>query len=160
EPKIGRPRAHQLHAALHDVYPSQRKWAESQIITLARVLLSETYRQEKILLVPPKAMDVAGPIEVGDVCFDGPRGKLGLERSEFLTHVGLVGASGTGKSTLAMQLVARISKDGVPVVVFDNKRTWRSILDRVPNAQIYTLARPNISPLHFNPLIPPREVPA
>lgn len=160
EPKIGSKTARALWLGSLD--PQLRRFVDPYIGALSDSLLQENYKHEKILLPPPEENVLAGPIDIGEVWYDGARGRLGLYRSELNKHVGIVGASGSGKSTLGLRLAKSLLENDFPIVVFDVKRTWRTLLEFVPerDVRIITLSRPEVSPFYHNFLIPPEGIPA
>ena len=142
--------------------PRVRKRLDPYISLLSDRLLKYNYREKQILLPPPQPHQFAGPIKAGTVCYDRPRGQLGLHPNELVKHTGVVGASGSGKTTFGLRLTKSLLENDTPVVVFDVKRTWRSLVEYLPEDQVrvYTLARPEVSPFYHNFLIPPRKIPA
>jgi uncharacterized protein DUF87 len=158
-PKIGKAYAKRLRVLR--LLPGMRQTVDL-VVARESEKIGRHYTEEQILLPPPPALVANGPIHVGEVWYDGPRGPFGFERDELLKHLGICGASGSGKTTLGFQLARSLLQQDIPCVVFDVKRTWRSLAAHLDpkDVRIYTLARPEISPLYFNPLIPPENVPA
>ena len=160
EPKLGKKTSRALWLASRDA--KLRRHVDPFISALSDSLLGRHYREEQILLPPPSLPESAGSIDVGDVWYDEKRGRLGLRPEEVVRHVGILGASGSGKTTAAFRLVRSLLESGYPVIVFDVKRTWRSLLEYLPESKVrvYTLSRPSVSPFQFNFMIPPAGVPA
>ena len=123
EPKISKQKADLLWvAAAAD--PKLRKHVDAFIGLESYRQLGSTFRENQVLLPPPSQGVVAGPIDIGEVWYDGPRGRLGLRPNELSKHTGIIGSSGSGKTSIGLRLVKSvIEQTDVPVVVFDIKRT-------------------------------------
>ncbi|MEM5793586.1 MAG: DUF87 domain-containing protein [Candidatus Aenigmatarchaeota archaeon] len=115
-----------------------------------------------IMEPPPESVALEGTINIGEILY----GKEAiypfmLKKSDLLTHIGIFGSSGSGKTNLARMLVKQLNSSGVPVLIFDfSKRNYRSLLNDPQlkeKIEIYTLGR-NVSPFRFNPLKPPAGV--
>ena len=150
EPKLGENATRTLWLASQN--PRLRRHIDPVISLLSDRLLQNSYREKQILLPPPEANVSAGPIKAGTVWYDSPRGNLGLHPNELVKHTGVVGASGSGKTTFGLRLTKSLLENDIPVVVFDVKRTWRSLVEYLPQDQVrvYTLARPEVSPFYHN----------
>ena len=83
---------------------------------------------------------------------------FGLREGEWTQHVGVFGRSGAGKTNLGFGIAQQLMKAGKPMLIFDWKRNYRDLLalPGYENMSVYTIGRP-ISPLSFNPLIPPAQ---
>ncbi len=160
EPKLGENATRTLWLASQN--PRLRRHIDPVISLLSDRLLQNSYREKQILLPPPEANVSVGPIKAGTVWYDSPRGNLSLHPNELVKHTGVVGASGSGKTTFGLRLTRSLLENDIPVVVFNVKRTWRSLVEYLPRDQVrvYTLARPEVSPFYHNFLIPPRKIPA
>lgn len=83
-------------------------------------------------------------------------------KEEELGHVGVFGASGSGKTVCAMKLAKELSERGYRVCVVDWKFEWRRLVgDAKGKTALYTLYRNhfNVPALKWNPLRPPRGMP-
>ncbi|MEW5983716.1 MAG: hypothetical protein AB1806_15290 [Acidobacteriota bacterium] len=151
EPKLGDATTRALWLAAQD--SKLRKHVDPFISALGDSLLSESYKHQHILLPPPP--DVSGPIRCGTVHYDRPCGVFGLTKAEIVKKIAIVGASGTVKTTLAFQIAKSLLEADVPVCVWDPKRSWRSLIEYVPerDVRIFTVGR-DISPWYQNFLIP------
>ena len=83
---------------------------------------------------------------------------FGLRENEWLRHVGIFGTTGSGKTNCAFILLWNLLKKKKPFLIFDWKRNYRDLLtfDEFKDTKVYTIGR-KISPLSFNPLIPPEN---
>lgn len=126
--------------------------------SLASKYLDETY-DKKILLSLPEKDVIAGEYELGKVIYgDKEYYPFGLRENEWLRHTAIFGATGSGKTNLAFILLRNLVKTGKPWLVLDWKRNYRDLLafEEFKDTKIYTIGR-EISPLSFNPLIPPEN---
>ena len=128
----------------------------------AAAFADESLKDSVLLEAPSRETAAKGDIFAGTVLY-GKRAMypFNLDSSMFLTHVGIFGSSGYGKTNVVHSLVNQLSEKNVPVLIFDfSKRNYRDLInipelkDRV---QIFTIGR-NLSPLKFNPLRPPEGV--
>jgi hypothetical protein len=108
-------------------------------------------------LIPPGSSQADGEYRLGTVAYNNLElYPFGLRENEWTQHVGVFGRSGAGKTNLGFLLVQQLIQAGKPVLIFDWKRNYRDLLT-LPGFEdmaVYTIGRP-ISPLSFNPLIPP-----
>jgi hypothetical protein len=84
---------------------------------------------------------------------------LRVRRNELLRHVFILGPTGTGKSTLLLNLLVQVQRSGVPFMVFDFKRNYRCLI-RAPGSEslvVFMVGR-TTAPLGINALTPPRGV--
>jgi DNA helicase HerA-like ATPase len=77
-----------------------------------------------VFRVPPRE-SVNNELEIGNTVFEGrPFSKAGLKTEWLREHVAILGATGTGKTTLVKHLIAQISeKTNIPWWIFDIKGT-------------------------------------
>ena len=123
---------------------------------LASKHLKENY-EKNVLLSLPDAASIAGDFELGRVVYGEKEfHPFGLREAEWLRHVGIFGTTGSGKTNCAFVLLSILRRMGKPFLIFDWKRNYRDLLSLVDfkDTRIYTIGR-NVSPLSFNPLIPP-----
>lgn len=129
--------------------------------TKAAVFTSDELHEAVLMEPPPKDIATSGEIEVGEVIYGRKRAyPFRMPIESMLTHIGIFGSSGYGKTNISYCLIEKLSDKGIPVIVFDfSKRNYKDLLatklkDRI---DIYTLGR-SPSPFKFNPLRPPEEV--
>jgi len=124
--------------------------------SLASKYLDETYDKKILLSLPAKEV-IAGEYEIGKVIYgDREWYPFGLHESEWLRHICIFGTTGTGKTNCAFIILWNLLKKGKPWLCLDWKRNFRDLLafDDFKDTKVYTIGR-EISPLSFNPLIPP-----
>lgn len=127
----------------------------------AAVFSSDELHESVLMEPPPKEVAVAGDIEIGQVIY-GKKAVYPFRMSlpSMLTHIGIFGSSGYGKTNISYYLIDTLSKKGVPVLIFDfSKRNYKDLIatDLKDRIDIYTIGR-DASPFKFNPLIPPEGV--
>jgi DNA-binding MarR family transcriptional regulator len=115
-----------------------------------------------VLMNPPE-QDVAGKgnIELGKVLY----GKKELypfriDQNSLLTHIGIFGSSGYGKTNISYDIIEQLTEQDIPVIVFDfSKRNYKDLLSTKlkDKIDIFTVGR-NAAPFKFNPLVPPEGV--
>lgn len=128
----------------------------------AAVYSDEDLKDSVLIQPPPKESAMNGDFELGSILY----GKkemypLFLNQKDLLTHIGIFGSSGSGKTNIIHYLIQVLNRLDVPVLVFDfSKRNYRDLLE-IPELRerikIYTVGR-NITPFRFNPLKPPEGV--
>lgn len=104
---------------------------------------------------PPRAFAQSGDIAVGSVTYgDRDLFPFTLPSARLKEHVLVAGRSGSGKTNLTYMLMLGMMKRGIHILALDWKRGYRDLLILCPKLRIYTVGR-DVSPLKFNPLIPP-----
>ena len=130
-----------------------RALIDAQIHAAARKALGN-YEHKVLLSLPPKNK-ARGEIRLGTVLYDTGKWPAGLSRGELLQNLAIFGRSGAGKTNLAFLLLQQLAEKGIPFLFLDWKRTARHLLPRLKRrVGVYTPGRP-LSPLRFNPFIPP-----
>lgn len=104
---------------------------------------------------PPKKFAVSGDIEVGAISYAEQKLYPFFFKSQRLKeHILVAGRSGSGKTNLTFMLMQGIMSRGIKILALDWKRSYRNLMTLYPDLHVYTVGR-NVSPLRFNPLIPP-----
>jgi DNA helicase HerA-like ATPase len=116
-------------------------------------------RRASVGLDPGDAPGVA----IGELLDHGAHaGELRLPLSSINRHVLIAGASGSGKTTTVLTLLAGLWRDhGIPFLVIEPiKREYRSLLETpgMRDVRVICLGRDDLSPLRLNPLAPPPGV--
>jgi hypothetical protein len=116
---------------------------------------------EKLVLdAPPAALIGDGEFTIGMVSYPSiPPYPFRVRRNELLRHLFILGPTGTGKSTLLLNLLLQIQAARIPFMVFDFKRNYRCLL-RAPGSEslvVFTVGRTTAS-LSINALRPPPGV--
>jgi len=108
-------------------------------------------------LVPPPAENVRGEYPIGEITYAGKRlYPFCLREHDWIKHVLIVGASGSGKTNLCFQVLKNFIHKKKPFLVLDWKRNYRDIITESygKDVRIYTVGR-EAAPFRFNPMIPP-----
>lgn len=86
--------------------------------------------------------------------------KIGLQLKDLAKHMLVVGTPGSGKTTFSVGLLDRLWKEhGIPFLVIEPaKNEYRALIQSIPELQVFTPGKNNISPFVFNPFIPPKNV--
>jgi DNA helicase HerA-like ATPase/DNA-binding MarR family transcriptional regulator len=162
-PVLGKEKASRLETAYLLADEDTRKRILEMIDALKAAVFSDKDLKDSVLIEPPaKELVSFGDIEFGMVLYGKKRlYPLMLEKGNLLTHIGVFGSSGYGKTNLIHWLVLNLAKKEIPVLIFDfSKRNYRDLL-AIPEIKdkikVYTVGR-NISPFRFNPLKPPEGV--
>lgn len=104
---------------------------------------------------PPKKFAISGDIELGAIAYAEQKLYPFCFKSQRLKeHILVAGRSGSGKTNLTFMLMQGIISRGIKVLALDWKRGYRDLMTLYPDLHIYTVGR-DVSPLRFNPLIPP-----
>ena len=108
-------------------------------------------------LVPPPAENVRGEYPIGVVTYAGKSlYPFCLREHDWIKHVLIVGASGSGKTNLCFQVLKNFIHRNKPFLVLDWKRNYRDIVKESygKDVRVFTVGR-DVAPFRFNPLIPP-----
>ena len=162
-PFLGRDKATKLEVAYLLGNDSYRKRILEIIDGIKAVVFSDAELRESALIEPPpREVATKGEIEIGTILY----GKkelypLRISRKDLLTHIGVFGSSGSGKTNIVHHLIQSLIQREIPVLIFDfSKRNYRDLLtlsNMKDKITIYTVSR-DIVPFRFNPLKPPEGV--
>lgn len=139
----------------------RRREIEGLLTYLAAKRLGSAVGEEQLVLDAPSAGVIGdGEFFIGNVSYPGMAPyPVRIRRNELLRHVFILGPTGTGKSTLLLNLLVQILQRGVPFMVFDFKRNYRTLLRArgYEDVVVFTVGRTAAS-LQLNALTPPRGV--
>jgi DNA helicase HerA-like ATPase/DNA-binding MarR family transcriptional regulator len=161
-PFLGKEKAARLEAAYFLGDEEYRKRIVEVIDGIKAMIFSDEKLKESALLEPPsKEIASKGDFELGIILY----GKkelypLFLSEKDLLTHIGIFGSSGSGKTNIVHFLVKSLAKREIPILIFDfSKRNYRDLLatELKERITVYTVGR-NVVPFRFNPLVPPEGV--
>lgn len=84
----------------------------------------------------------------------------GIPLNQFTKHGLIVGMPGSGKTNFSLGLLLQFWKDfKIPFLAIEPTKTeYRSLIDAVPELQIFTPGKNDVSPFIINPFIPPKGV--
>lgn len=140
----------------------RRREIEALLTLLAAKRLGMAVGEEKLVLdAPPATLIGDGNFLLGHVSYPGITPyPARIRRNELLRHTFILGPTGTGKSTLLLNLLTQILAAGVPFMVFDFKRNYRTLLCAPGHDDlvVFTVGRAT-APLQLNALTPPAGVP-
>lgn len=109
------------------------------------------------ILAPPPAEYVRGEYPIGEITYAGKKlYPFCLREHDWIKHVLIVGASGSGKTNLCFQVLKNFIYKKKHFLVLDWKRNYRDIIQESygKDVRVYTVGR-DVAPFRFNPLIPP-----
>lgn len=86
--------------------------------------------------------------------------EAGIPLNDFTQHGLIVGMPGTGKTNFSLGLLLQFWRDfNIPFLVIEpTKNEYRSLVDAIPDIQIFTPGKGDVSPYIINPFIPPDHV--
>ncbi len=141
---------------LEDDYREKKEIENHIDLLLSRLVKKEI--DDEIILAPPEEEICRGDIEIGSVEYlKRQLHPFHLRQSDINRHVGLFGSTGSGKTTFAMNLMRKLHKRGIPFLVFDWEKSWRSLIQDLPDVQVFTIGR-DIHPLFLNFLRVPPDI--
>lgn len=136
--------------------PTMRALIEKQLITTAYNRLGDF--RDRILLSLPPSKTAKGSIHFGTIIYGEPKWPFGLTPSEVMQNLAIYGRSGAGKTNVVFHILEQLASQKIPFLLLDWKRNGRELLARIEGRlDVYTPGR-SVSPLPFNPFIPPPEV--
>jgi DNA helicase HerA-like ATPase len=102
----------------------------------------------------------AGDIEVGRLKSSSRGDKIGFSLKDLAKHLFVVGTPGSGKTEFSVSLLDRLWKEhGIPFLAIEPaKNEYRSLVESIPDLQVFTPGKNFISPFVFNPFVPPKNV--
>lgn len=156
EPIIGREQAQHYLQNLNNgrFVPTLKKAVERQIKELAR----QYELDSQITIYPvPKRSAVYGEYLLGHCYYGNQRmnAQCGLREEDFIKHIGVFGATGSGKTTTAMRIIRQLCEKEKPFLILDPKGTWQSIVRKpwASNVKVLKLGS-SYAPYFFNPFAP------
>lgn len=101
----------------------------------------------------------SGDIEIGRLK-SSSNNSIGFNLKDLAKHMLVVGTPGSGKTTFSVGLLDRLWKDHhIPFLVIEPaKNEYRSLIQSIPELQVFTPGKNFISPFVFNPFVPPKNV--
>ena len=163
-PIIGKAKARKLETAYLLGDESYRQRILEVLSGLKATVFSDVELKDSVLIEPPpRAVASAGDFQFGTVLYGKKRlYPLMLNKRDLLTHIGIFGSSGSGKTNIVHYLIRVLSAEDVPILIFDfSKRNYRDLLvvpELKERIRLYTVGR-DVAPFRFNPLKPPEDVP-
>ena len=102
----------------------------------------------------------AGDIEVGRLKSSSNNDKIGFSLSDLAKHLFVVGTPGSGKTEFSVSLLDRLwHEHHIPFLAIEPaKNEYRSLVESIPELQVFTPGKNFISPFVFNPFVPPKNV--
>lgn len=101
-----------------------------------------------------------GDITVGRLRSSANNDTIGFALKDLAKHMLVVGTPGSGKTTFSVSLLDRLWKEHhIPFLVIEPaKNEYRSLVQSIPELQVFTPGKNFISPFVFNPFVPPKNV--
>lgn len=90
----------------------------------------------------------------------GQPAQAGIPLNDFTKHSLIVGMPGSGKTNFSLGLLLQFWQDfGIPFLAVEpTKSEYRSLLDAIPELQVFTPGKNQVSPYIVNPFLPPPGV--
>lgn len=136
---------------------------KNQILQILSVLYQRylgKFLDKKVLLEPPEKEAVSGEYNLAKVVYANKElFPFALREKDWPRHVCISGMSGSGKTTLALNILQRFIEKDKPFLVFDWKKSFRSLIYTDPSIMCFTPGNDSISNLfRTNINVPPRGV--
>jgi hypothetical protein len=136
---------------------------KNQILQILSVLYQKylgKFLDKKVLLEPPEKSLVQGEYSIANVVYaDKELFPFSLREKDWPRHVCISGMSGSGKTTLALNILQRFIEKDKNFLVFDWKKSFRSLINTDPSIMCFTVGNDMISNLFkTNINIPPKGV--
>ena len=159
-PVIGMERAKAYWLAYLAADREERAQIEVALQMLVTSRLGLAPGQNTIYLPPPsRALTEGGTFLMGEtVCNGRSVGSLRLTGHDINQHTLIAGRSGSGKTTAVFRAIASAHENGIKTLVLDWKNEYRSLVRHHAigsGLRVFTVGKATVSPLRFNPLIPP-----
>lgn len=102
----------------------------------------------------------SGDIEVGKLKSSFGDNTIGFTLKDLNRHMLIVGVPGMGKTTYSVGLLDTLwQKHKLPFLVIEPAKTeYRAMVKAIPELQIFTFGKDDISPMPINPFVPPKGV--
>ncbi len=161
-PVLGKENASRINRAFLLGDEKTRERISELIDVVKAAVFNDKNLSDSVLMNPPEErIASAGNLNIGNVVYGRKEMyPFKLDKDVLLTHVGIFGSSGYGKTNISYDMIEQLSDQGVPVIIFDfSKRNYKDLLNTKlkERIDIFTVGR-NAAPFKFNPLIPPEGV--
>ena len=156
EPFLGRERTEMMRQGYYvEDEDFQKRLYESKIDTIISRLAKRSIDKE-ILLPPPQKSFCAGDIQIGNVEYIGQKlFPYNMNLKNINRHVGIFGSTGSGKTTLAANIIRELYRRKIPTIVIDWETSYRALAKDMPDFIVYTVGT-DINPFYLNPFdVPP-----
>ena len=102
----------------------------------------------------------AGDISVGLLKSSFDENNIGFSLKDINRHMLIVGVPGMGKTTYSIGLLHTLwEKHHIPFLVIEPaKSEYRAMIEVIPDIQIFTFGKDDVSPMPLNPFVPPAGV--
>jgi hypothetical protein len=136
---------------------------KNQILQILSVLYQKylgKFLDKKVLLEPPEKSLVQGEYDIAKVVYVNKElFPFSLREKDWPRHVCISGMSGSGKTTLALNILQRFIEKDKPFLVFDWKKSFRSLINTDPSIMCFTVGNDAISNLFkTNINVPPKGI--
>ena len=161
EPVMGDVMANSLYLSylLAEGFDRQRIIEKVQVLVQQKVGI--IYKPTTSLPPPADLAIMRGRFKLADVHYppDSNYGELGLNENELLRHILISGMTGSGKTTLALNIAGQMHGNKIPFWVFDWKGTWKDRLKSqgIIDNQVFRIGAPDS--LKIDIFEPPPGVP-
>jgi len=136
----------------------QKRQIDNDMRLIGLKNLGISFETNDLLLPPERNISYDGKYRLGKVVYGNKIiDNLGLNESELMAHAAILGTTGAGKTSLCCSLLAQLFQHRVPFWVFDFKDTYRNLLEKGIDVDVFTVGD-MVSPFQFNPLIPPNNL--
>lgn len=101
----------------------------------------------------------SGDIRIGKM-HSSLEDEIGIRLSDLAKHMLIVGTPGSGKTTFSVGLLHRLwVEHHIPFLVIEPaKNEYRALIQAIPELQVFTPGKNDVSPFVFNPFVPPENV--
>ena len=140
-----------------------RQEAESLIYMFAARHLTRNVDDRTILLSPVEQAKAFGEFSLGTINYaNRPLYPVGLDRENFIKHIGILAMTGSGKTNVAQNMLLGLLDKDIPFLVIDWKRSYWQIKSinnpKVNKISVLSVGRESDTPFHWNPLRAPPGV--
>ena len=100
----------------------------------------------------------SGDVSVGTI--KNTDNSIGIRINDLTKHGLIVGSPGSGKTTFSVGLMDRLWKEyEIPFLIIEPaKNEYRAMIESIPELQVFTPGKNQVSPFVFNPFVPPANV--
>lgn len=133
--------------------------AKKEIENRIDLLIARHVKKEiadEIMLPPPDKNLCKGEIQLGNTEYlDRELESFHLKLKDINRHVGIFGSTGSGKTTMAKNIIRQLHQKGIPFLIFDWEKSYRNLIRDFPDIQVYTVGN-DVNPIFLNFLsVPP-----
>ena len=116
------------------------------ILALYRKYIDDNFLDQQVILKKPPEGMLKASYALGKIEYPNKKDDIfGLREQDFPRHLCISGMSGSGKTTFAIRIINELIRAKKPFLVFDWKKSFRSLYHLSKDLMVFTVGKPKAS---------------